>query len=600
MEPSKYISNQLLPKKPPKAKKIWCSVSKPGNEISRLKEELLLKQLEYTESHIQGPFKCGLHFFHSLSKLCKKPLIRVNIPETLIFGYGFELPTLMYTDHLGFLRYKPKLNSLQLDTLHEIVECHRSKSKKAFATPLALIKASNSLFNRILMQSNELLNELHSGFKTDFVMQRYVLPKGNKACKIRVVWEENSVNKYFYMTNKIRLDGKEEEEQADLSQKKIRKNLPETSVMENSVNKVFGLVKLNKSKIALNRNKSDAEILQLGKKYQLEKRLAGQLIEMGTLELKSGFRIEQQDHKDLVPEVVIVPEVQKIKPKQSRYLKSITENDIFPINSLFKKLISQENQESLIETDITETLPSQNPGKLRSIFCIDTHNKGKALAFEIKNISALQNIEKMMKELKKAINLKYLAYSNEHISQFVCDFCEDSDSNFYLLKVKFYKCKKHPPRIEKSVSSEKEFECPGKYCYKETFSLNDYEENTEKVLNGPQMFKIFKMTLMENEIEDLEQILKPIYHQTVDVCKNCFNVYMKKEQELLRKQKKPLLRAHVSMGNYQFTQPIKRFKSKNLKKLKQTPFHYSKSISKSSFFKDKHSEVIEACRFNDF
>ena len=618
------MTHPFLPPKPPAPKPVWFSSSKPGEEVLQLKEEALVTEISFKNMGINGPIKCGLHFFNTIARFCTKhSSVPLNIPETLIFGYGFEIPTLLYTDSSGLLRTKSKLNHAQLDTLQQILECHRLKTKKQFPSPLVLLKSPNPLFNKVLLRGSEFHNEVKNGFKSDILLQRYIMPKGNKACKIRVVWEEGIGNRYYSITNKLRFDGKAEtRKKKKESHEELDSSLAETGEVERNktANRPFGMKRQSQAK-RINLHRSDSEVIQLAQKFLHEKNLAGQLVELGNPELYSSFtnheHIERKDSKELSSPTLeniqklssspILESSPKEKPKpratRERLNTSFSISTFFEpqsIESLYKKLYAQDNCNIRANNDSEENVQSTLAAKLRSSYCIDINGNSKVLIFEINANSTLNQVDQMLETLKRAINRKYLLIDNKHISKLVCDFCEDANMNFYILKIKYYYCKTHETHIEVIRSREAVFDCPGKYCYREE---NFPSEDTKKIESSqarPRIYKIFRKTLMENQEEDIEEILKPIYHNTVDVCENCFHVYMKKEKEILDKNKKREIKNAVSVDKFRFSQPIGVIKVKSFKMPSINKQHRSRASTGTTFLKNKKGEVLDACRSIEF
>ena len=468
------------------------------------------------------------------------------------------------------------------------------------------------MFNKVLVRGSEFHNEVKSGFKSDIVLQRYVLPKGNKACKIRVVWEEGVGNRYYSITNKLRFDGKK-----DVRKKKKANEEAETSLVEagegegnNTGSRPFGMTRENPER-KVNLHRTDTEVLQLAQKHVHEKNLAGQLVELGKAEFSSSFthqeHFDRRDTKEFTSPMM--KSVQKGKPKSRAARERLNESLSMNINanfepqsieSLYKKLHAQEHCIRLPDTDSEEIVPNTLASKLRSSFCIDLNGKSKALIFEINTSFALHQVDQMLEVLKKAINRKYLLIANKHISRLVCDFCEDSNMNFYILKIKYYYCKTHEAYIERIRPSDDVFECPGKYCYKEDNFVSENTKTNELSQAKPKIFKIFRKTFMENQEEDIEEILKPIHHNTVDVCENCFRVYMKKEKEILIKNKKTELKHTVSVDKFRFSQPIGVLKNRLFKVPNLSKQFRTRASTGSVYFKNKKNEVLDACRSNEF
>jgi hypothetical protein len=597
--------------KPDRPKKVWISESKMGKEVSRIKQEEVIKQAMYSDVKVAGPFKCDLSFMHLLSRLTKTRPLNVRIPETLVFGYGFETPTFLYTDSNGKINYKSKLNFEHLEIIQQIFKFHKNQIKKNFPTPICIIKSNSSQFNRLIMKSYELQNEIKYG--SDIFIQRYVLPKGNKACKLRVVWQENTENKYYSITNKKTFDNYDKKVHTKHFIKKndFEVNSNKIEVKNIDIFKDYHEASTN----PLNRNKSESEVLKLGQRYLNERNIAGKLrklsvselgmIELGNPELTSGVSYIDNRESNVVIPVISENRKSRSNTELNKYFQDSYSHKVNSesLESLYKKLHIPGNPIHTEHSPKEEILQTSSISmKLRGMFCTDTYNLDKILAFQIKSHSCYLNIDNMMNNLRKSINQTLLLKKNQHINQLVCDFIEDSNQIFYLIKIKFYSCISHPPPIENSIPNEIEFKCPGKYCTYHSTSLSSEIDEAQKLNNKPKVFKIFKKTLLENQETDILKIIKPMLHQTVDVCENCFYVYMKKEKEQITRFKKEQFRKDLKLEDCGFMKPIKIFKNRS-PEAKPAPaqmLRVRKCKSKGDFFKKKKKEVLEACKYNCF
>ena len=345
--------------------------------------------------------------------------------------------------------------------------------------------------------------------------------------------------------------------------------------------------------------------MSLGHRYLHDKNLVGRLIELGTDELQSDLvhlDFQDSDSLPLLPQKTITMHKTK-RTELEKYLKeslSLSFTNNTSLEHLYKKLYGQDNLTCPENTNKEEQPTNSNiTNKLRSMFCIDSNNPKKTLAFEIKTHLSLLSVDNLIQSLRKAINSRILAKDHLHLSHLVCDFTEDSNQVFYLMKFEYYATKSSPLRIEKSLSIEEAFICPGKYCSKQETLLENPDENTQEKHYPPNKFKIFKNTLMENEETDIQKIIKPILHQTVEVCKNCFYVYLKKEREKLKISDKNTKKQEVTIGKERFTRPIGSFKRLSIER-KAKKKGSIKSLSKTDFFKDNKRIIFDQCRYNEF
>lgn len=608
------ISNPILPikKKPDKVRKVWFSQTRPGEKVIKDQEKNFLKSLSFAEVYNSTGVKLGLHLFHMLYKLCRKNNLPLRIPETIIYGYGFESPTFLYTDFNGYLRAKTKLNPLQLETIYQIFEYYRQKNKKLFPTPLAIQKSPNSAYDRVLMKGNELLNEIKGGFKTDTVIQRYILPKGNKSCKLRVVIKEGQEAEFYTITSKFRLDGKQEIKPKKPPEPRLPDPLPleptvsveMSSLGSNIFNKVHEATEKSKPI-----NKSEQEIIALGRKYMHDRILAGKVKELGSAELSST--LAHLDHKETFDTHISIKPEQKLTFHQARaavemnkYLREVQKSYI-PIKdsleNLYRKFLSFDGTHCP-EVSIKEEIAINNniTNKLRMMFCIDSKNLTKSLGFKIKSTSGYGQLENIMEIMKKSINSYYLFKENKQVSFMVCDFCEDMNSQFYLVKIRHLAGKIHqPPPVFSPTSMDISFDCPGDYCNYHDDMSRDIESTT-KTAHQPKVYKVLKQTFLENQKTETLPSSKSFLHQTVEVCKNCFNFYMKKEREKVKSTLRPQLKKSIDVSKYHFYQPIK-----DINKELICSKGYSKEISKrsasaKSLLGKRKIEIINACKFTEF
>ena len=75
-----------------------------------------------------------------------KPAPNIRIPETVIYGYGFDVPTFIYTLASGEFKFVENITIKQMFEFFDM--CDREKPENApkdFDKPLALIKTDSTL-----------------------------------------------------------------------------------------------------------------------------------------------------------------------------------------------------------------------------------------------------------------------------------------------------------------------------------------------------------------------------------------------------------------------------------------------------------------------
>lgn len=136
-------------------------------------------------------FKFEMSFFKILHKISKVVSIYIQIPETIILGYGFNSPTLFATDNItGELIINEGLSKEAIE--ESFIYFAEQENEQTF--PIAIFKTGISTDQdhcKVLFNSRECMVKWEETCSTGKAMQRYVR-NGNTLAIIRATWD--SVN----------------------------------------------------------------------------------------------------------------------------------------------------------------------------------------------------------------------------------------------------------------------------------------------------------------------------------------------------------------------------------------------------------------------
>jgi hypothetical protein len=186
-----------------KPQRVWISKSKTSKQLIIDQGEKLIKTITplITPEGILGH---GLETIKLLIELSFQKPLKILIPETIVYGHGFEFPTFVYSDHKGFIKSSSTLLGNCFDSIYENFSACRLNNP-IVTSPLALQKTPDGRNNKIYMHKNELLTDFQNISKDETLIQRYILPKGNICSKLRVIFRDSQV-KIYKITNKHRFD----------------------------------------------------------------------------------------------------------------------------------------------------------------------------------------------------------------------------------------------------------------------------------------------------------------------------------------------------------------------------------------------------------
>jgi hypothetical protein len=201
---------------------------RPGKSSKPMQAKIVLKAQKDAEADLRalvtpsdsepGPIPCELSSFKFICELNSLKPLPLQIPETFIFGHGFESPAFLYNDAKG-IQVISKLNT-KSSSLLSLIFAKMMKNKARTVPPIVISRTYNSFFNKILLRLKDLKPEVRNGFKRETCIQRYVVSKGNMTSKVRVVFKDDQV-RVFRITNRIRCDKQSLEEEVSVKLPKI-------------------------------------------------------------------------------------------------------------------------------------------------------------------------------------------------------------------------------------------------------------------------------------------------------------------------------------------------------------------------------------------
>lgn len=229
--------NQSFIEDVPKSVTIKRSFSKtnprPGTQNSSSKYQLQ----KFNTLVVQKPFSSipsGISTFLLLETiLSKDPHFDIPVPSSIVLNCGFE--KIMLVDSVKQFKINPALN---ID--------HAIRHLKNFYTgnlsvtenskyPVAILKYYES--KRLDFSLNDLINSFPDT-SSDVVIQKFIVPKGLRVTKYRVIL--NEFKKVLVLSNNIRIDAKPDKFCSNENKKKETDlNLLRTAAMHNEVSKMM-------------------------------------------------------------------------------------------------------------------------------------------------------------------------------------------------------------------------------------------------------------------------------------------------------------------------------------------------------------------------
>ncbi|OMJ84936.1 hypothetical protein SteCoe_13842 [Stentor coeruleus] len=499
--------------------KIWLSLPKTTEEINKTRNVKLMQSISFKEHHETESIESGLNIFKTLSDLSQKHEIYLNIPETIIMGYGFSLPALLYTNDKGVLKLQKDINNAHLRIMLDLFEKYRTRNEKKYIGPLAIKRDPNSIYNRILMKQSEIVLEWKDSYKVNAIIQRFVLSKGMKSSKLRISMGNDL--KIYKIVSKFRQDLKN-----DVVSE--HKNLKKVNIKQNYSRNVFNEIAqahrasfLIKSSDIMNVF-SKFDSCEISKSKDQPSMLLAPKRNNDCYSRQSTAKFAS--HKNIIPsrepstrKIVILNIVDFFESCKG-------EIPIKTIEELKKDLKNCKFEDHDFSINIEEMrYTNYYRHKINKIFNVSTRNSAKTDIFEIKSTKGISKSIEMMQELKRIIN--GFCLKDRKLTKLVCDFIEDEMQNLYFIKIasaEYLNTEAH--RVIPANTTES-FICPGKYC-----DLEAKKYNLNKIYKS-QKYTVLKKVILDhikgtdnNPIE----LLNPRLYEKVRVCKKCFEIYMQK------------------------------------------------------------------------
>lgn len=449
-----------------------------------------------------------IEFFKFLASNCEVNEVYLTIPETVIIGYGFQSPILLYNDEKGVVRVQKNLNNMHFKLLIELFEVLRQKSSQEVC-PLAIKKELESYHNRIIMKSEELAFEWKYAYKIDVILQRFICNKGCKASKISV--SSSKELKVFKIINKSRND-LNTVEGASQTQKRIRFSLMKKS-QKNSLQIFF------KNLIFRDNNHNfrvsiKPDVQDLGKiSLQRAENSCNAL-----LVPKSEFScISNKTPDRLAPSrksMMIAPETTTKKTifTLSDYLKTCTKKSSFrSIQEIITDLKFCKSQDCELDFQGDEGFYVNNfKEKIKAMYSVNSKNLDSIDTYEIRSENKLKKLGELINVIRRVLNSQ-LYGQGKTVSTLWCDFVEDPEKTIYFIGIKSFETV--PVKIQnlKRFQSFNRALCPGKYC----------KGNPKRVLNK------LSYTLMKKDLhaDKCQGLSNASCLDQVKVCRYCYDEY---------------------------------------------------------------------------
>lgn len=465
------------------------------------KMEALHSRLSKVELHEAEVMGSGYHFYRTLYQIARKETVTLKVPDALLFGFGFNKPTLVYTNEAGVLQFRKGIEHYQYDALLDVFQrLNRFQTRSGLVQPLLIVKIGNGRFNRVLLRRSDAYEEWRSREKNpeQCIMQQYILPKGRKACKLRAVLKGTEF-KLFSISNKRRLDGKKDinpkesliaqcgtlEEARRLYGSRFHpitnnskgqiSNAPQRKE-ENPiiVNATFDMSPVGEVflkqfsdeysvKIPLKDYPAgDPTFSEIEKIQDLEdpkKMRKNKLISAPDFEINSSrLKARAEHYKEIEIDIEnIIEDPDKNRKLQRNKAKAREDSEEIDklladtkageletgnrINrtKLYNHLLAIQNESG--EDRAFERTDSPLPGNyatiLRERYCTDASDYHKSDIYEVKSKAVVTEVETLMKGIRVQVEGFYTA-QNMQIAELICDFVEDENGTFWFLKMKSY------------------------------------------------------------------------------------------------------------------------------------------------------------------
>ena len=503
-------------------KKIWYSKSKTPAEISKKRNSLLLTSLGTTHPNPPLHSDYGLKAFQTLAIQCQKHEIYMLVPETIIIGYGFQSPVLLYTNDKGLLKVQQDLATSHLKILIDIFEKYRRNPQQKNLGPLAIRRVPDSSYNRVLMKQGEIVLEWKDAYKLDVVIQRYVLSKGIKTSKIRIAVGNDT--KIYKIVNRMRQDFKVDgvskfSSQSGLNQVSGQKNIFEQIAQDNKSTKSSKFQEFNRRNSNVNMN----ELVNIPKGFDFLNPDSKKDLDRAN----TGYC----GRKSIILPVEALPLPSKRITGVMEYIESCAGTESTKsLQELQRGLATCKGYDCDFQFQKGDLMyVNVYRDKVNQVFLVKTKNANSDDIYELKRFKDLENALRMVKELQRVLNLHVFANNGLRVTKLVCDFIEDIDQRMYFIGLKSYECSPlESTPLNRSGISASSFMCPGKYC-------NTPENSSlRKQHTSLKQFVLRKtISIHENISENSLTMPNKRLYDKVQVCNNCYNHYRKRNKDKL-------------------------------------------------------------------
>lgn len=89
----------------------------------KLREMEMMQQINFENKPSTCPVMiCNVNTYKGIADIASHVKIQAKLPETLIFGHGFDTPTLLFTNEEGYIQTQSRLVPSQIDIIIQIFE----------------------------------------------------------------------------------------------------------------------------------------------------------------------------------------------------------------------------------------------------------------------------------------------------------------------------------------------------------------------------------------------------------------------------------------------------------------------------------------------
>lgn len=454
------------------------------------------------------------------------PKVHLNIPDSLIFGFGFKSPTLMYTNELGELTFHKGIEHWQFKVIVNVFKHLNERGKRLKGvSPLMIYKSDQGGYRRVFIRRVEAFDEWRSREKQplDCVMQRFIMPKGRQTCRLRVISVPQGF-KAVVLSNRTRVDGKAT---TDISPAKEVRPPAGTSAW-----------------------KEPETVLPAGSDIHVQALFYQKVIEKRVEESIQRFTIEQPAKRK-----ARLGSTHLSFDAEDSDLSPYFESELAPVallalpqSELYAQLTRKPPKDAEDFEQNTMPLPSHLVRLLRDRFCTDSTDTKKTSPLSIKTGKLIKPALMQTKLLRTLVN-RMIQRRRLRLVDLVCDFCEDWEGTWWLIKIKAYTVEE-VPEVPVHIKIDTAFKCPGDYCKISVPPDEHYSfigrDRVKFLYNGEMselhnkhatmLYELSKKTMMMDKIQkggdttELGDLLNPRLLERIRVCYNCFHTYKDKER----------------------------------------------------------------------